>query len=260
MPSPQTPSVPVLACAGVPIAALEMQQAVTWCIEQAQNLTANTTGFDVHLCNAYTLALADGDHEFRALLNRSSLNLADGTPVVWANRLLHSQANPPRTRVRGPSLFVNVLAAGQTNRIKHFLLGSTIETLDAMKIEISQRFPDALIVGTDSPPFRELNAAERTQQLERIKESGAQIVWVGLGTPKQDHEAAYLAENLPVVAIAVGAAFDFIAGTVAEAPQWMQKSGTEWLHRFSQEPGRLWQRYLVGGPAFIKAVITRREL
>jgi N-acetylglucosaminyldiphosphoundecaprenol N-acetyl-beta-D-mannosaminyltransferase len=82
---------------------------------------------------------------------------------------------------------------------------------------------------------------------------------VGLGTPKQDVEAAALANSLPVIAIAVGAAFDFVAGTVAEAPDWMQRSGTEWIHRFAQEPGRLWQRYLVGGPRFVKAVITRRS-
>jgi N-acetylglucosaminyldiphosphoundecaprenol N-acetyl-beta-D-mannosaminyltransferase len=82
---------------------------------------------------------------------------------------------------------------------------------------------------------------------------------VGLGTPKQDVEAAALANSLPVIAIAVGAAFDFVAGTVEEAPDWMQRSGTEWIHRFTQEPGRLWQRYLVGGPRFVKAVITRRS-
>jgi N-acetylglucosaminyldiphosphoundecaprenol N-acetyl-beta-D-mannosaminyltransferase len=255
----QLPSaVPVLACAGVPIAALEMNEAVTWCVDTAQSLSGDSAGLDVHLCNTYTLALADDDHEFRALLNRAALNLADGTPVVWANRLLHKDANPPRSRVRGPSLFVNVLAAGQAAQIKHYLLGSTPETLEAMQREIAQRFPEALIVGTDSPPFRELTEAERLDQRDRIKSSGAQIVWVGLGTPKQDVEAAALANSLPVVAIAVGAAFDFVAGTVEEAPDWMQRSGTEWIHRFAQEPGRLWQRYLVGGPRFVKAVITRR--
>jgi N-acetylglucosaminyldiphosphoundecaprenol N-acetyl-beta-D-mannosaminyltransferase len=156
-------------------------------------------------------------------------------------------------------LFVNVLAAGQAARIKHYLLGSTPETLEAMQREIAQRFPEALIVGTDSPPFRELTEAERQDQRDRITFSGAQIVWVGLGTPKQDVEAAALANSLPVIAIAVGAAFDFVAGTVEEAPDWMQRSGTEWIHRFAQEPGRLWQRYLVGGPRFVKAVITRRS-
>jgi len=257
-PTPQR-AVPVLSCAGVPIAAIGPMDAVSLLLQKTETTRATGAGYEVHLCNTYTLALADSDDGYRHLLQDADLNLADGTPIVWANRVMHRGASAPHDRVRGPSLFADVLEAGQRQMVRHYLLGSTPDTLDALRAQIARRFPDALLVGAESPPFRPLSDDERTEQNRRIAESGAQIVWVGLGTPKQDYECALLADQLPVVAVAVGAAFDFVAGTIDEAPVWMQERGLEWAHRFATEPKRLWRRYLIGGPRFLKAVIVRRE-
>jgi N-acetylglucosaminyldiphosphoundecaprenol N-acetyl-beta-D-mannosaminyltransferase len=246
-------------CAGVPITAIEPADAVRRLIELAQRDPSNRTGVDVHLCNAYTLALADKDDNYRAMLNGASINLPDGTPVVWANRLLHPGDPIPRTRVRGPGLFEDTFEAGQAVGLRHYLLGSTPETLAQLTSELSRRFPDAEIAGAESPPFRALSDEERRQQARRIAESGAQIVWVGLGTPKQDWECATLREELPLIFVAVGAAFDFTAGTVESAPKWMQDNGLEWAHRFASEPGRLWKRYVFGNARFVKAAALRRD-
>ena len=175
-------------------------------------------GVDVHLCNAYTLALADKDADFKAMLRRASINFPDGKSVVWANKLLHRGQQIPNDRVYGPDLFLDVFELGQAVGLRHYMLGSTPDVLAKMSAELRRRFPQAHIVGEDSPPFRELTAAEIPQQRMRIVESRAQIVWVGLGTPKQDWQSAHLADDIPVVFAAVGAAFDFVAGTSVRHP------------------------------------------
>jgi N-acetylglucosaminyldiphosphoundecaprenol N-acetyl-beta-D-mannosaminyltransferase len=247
---------PVVACAGIPISALSPRDAAYKLIWLAHAPLA--AGVDVHLCNAYTLALADRDPALHALLRSAMMNLPDGTPVVWANRLLHPEVEMPKQRVRGPDLFLDVFDYGQDTGVRHYLLGSTPEVLESLTLNLAERFPAAKIVGVESPPFRELSDAERAEQRARIEESGAEIVWVGLGTPKQDIECARLASEMRRVFVAVGAAFDFAAGTKIEAAEWMQKSGLEWVHRFSQEPRRLWRRYLFGNARFVRATLSRR--
>jgi N-acetylglucosaminyldiphosphoundecaprenol N-acetyl-beta-D-mannosaminyltransferase len=140
--------------------------------------------------------------------------------------------------------------------VKHFLLGSTNEVLQALETNLTTRFPGIQIVGVESPPFRKLTAKELSTQDNLVSASGAQIVWVGLGTPKQDVEAHRIAGELPVLAIAVGAAFDFAAGTLRPAPQWMTRSGLEWVYRFTREPRRLWKRYVFGNMRFLKAAVN----
>ncbi|WP_367322972.1 WecB/TagA/CpsF family glycosyltransferase [Streptomyces sp. HUAS ZL42] len=211
-------------------------------------------GSDVHLSNAYTLALADRDAEFQILLRCATLNLPDGQSVVWANQLLHRGTDLPSTRVYGPDLLLDVFALSQNTEVRHYLLGSTPQVLDALYQELRRRFPRAQIVGTCSPPFRPLTAGELQQQVEAIRTAAADIVWVGLGTPKQDRWAADLCAQLPVVAVAVGAAFDFVAGTKPQAPLWMRRSGLEWLFRLCCEPRRLWRRYLFGNTRFLWGV------
>jgi N-acetylglucosaminyldiphosphoundecaprenol N-acetyl-beta-D-mannosaminyltransferase len=215
-------------------------------------------GVAVHFANAYNIALADSDPEYLSVLSRADIVFTDGTPVVWAGRRLHPQVAPRWTRVYGPDVMASVLATSTSQGPKHYLLGGSPETLDLLTQEIHRRWPQALIAGTESPPFRMPTVEELFARDERILESGATLVWVGLGTPKQDYEVARLAKALPVAALAVGAAFDFIAGTSKQAPVWMQRSGTEWLYRFSQEPRRLAHRYLWGNPRFIAAAIRHR--
>jgi N-acetylglucosaminyldiphosphoundecaprenol N-acetyl-beta-D-mannosaminyltransferase len=249
------PELLVVPCAGVPITACPPDQAADHLVELA--LTSDR-GHDVHLCNAYTLALADGDDAYRAMLGRASINFPDGAPVVWANRLRHRHKHIPVDRVRGPGLFLDVFGRGQSRGLKHYLLGGEPAVLAALQANLHRQFPDAEIVGAESPPFRVLTEAERDDQADRIRASGAQIVWVGLGTPKQDWECARLRDRLPCVFVAIGAAFDFAAGTKSTAPAWMQHNGLEWLHRFASEPRRLWRRYLFGNSRFVLAAIRRR--
>lgn len=249
-------ALPVVACAGVPITACTPTDAARRVVELATSPLES--GVDVHLCNAYTLALADRDVWMRQMLSRAGLNFPDGKAVVWANRLAHPDKDLPTERVYGPDFFLAVFDRGQDVGLRHYLLGSTPQVLDALRRRLLDRYPAARIVGSESPPFRELTDAEVASRTERIRASGAQIVWVGLGTPKQDRESAQLAARLPVVAAAVGAAFDFVAGTKRQAPVWMQDRGVEWVFRLLSEPRRLWRRYLFGNARFLWAVHRRR--
>lgn len=210
-------------------------------------------GFHVHLANAYTVALADKEPTFRSVLSGDSINFADGKPIALISKALRHQ--PALHQVRGPELFENVMSHGRADDVKHFLLGSTPAVLEALESALLSRYVGLNIVGKESPPFRVLSAEETAEQDRRIRESGAEIVWVGLGTPKQDVEAKRLAGRMPIVAVAVGAAFDFSAGTLAVAPVWVRKIGLEWLHRLAKEPKRLWRRYFFGNARFILSVV-----
>jgi N-acetylglucosaminyldiphosphoundecaprenol N-acetyl-beta-D-mannosaminyltransferase len=211
----------------------------------------------VHLANAYTIALADRDDAYRQLINQGVV-FADGKPIIWFSRL--ARQTPQIQQVRGLDLFLDVLDVGRSPGLRHFLLGSTDEVLARMRASLAERFEGVEIVGSYSPPFRALTAEEIADQDSLIRQSNADIVWVGLGTPKQDIEARRLALSTTRPAIAVGAAFDFAAGALPVAPIWMQRAGLEWLFRLALEPGRLWRRYLFGNVRFVLAVLRRRSV
>ena len=242
-------------CARVPIAACSPDRAVDEVLRLARPDRAR--GADVHLCNAYTLSLADRSDDYRTMLQRATLNLADGKSVAWANRLTGT-VDRSADRIRGNDLFLDVVARGQEQGTRHYLLGSTPEVLANLQSALEERCPRARIVGFDSPPFRPMNPEEKAAQIARIRDAGTDIVWVGLGTPKQDVAAHELAAH-GVVAVAIGAAFDFISGSKPEAPRWMQTSGLEWVHRLSTEPRRLWRRYLFGNSRFAYAAYRHRR-
>ena len=206
------------------------------------------------LVNAYTLAVASRDTAYERVLLGPGTNLPDGLPLAkvlaWTNRDVRVG------RVRGPSLFEDCLDRGRPLRVRHYLLGGTEETLRRLLGEIERRFPGADIVGCESPPFRVLSDDERIAQCARIRASRAHVVWVALGTPKQDFEALRLMLDAGVTTVAVGAAFDFTAGTVRQAPEWMRRSGLEWGFRLTTEPRRLWRRYLFGNARFIQLAIS----
>ena len=241
-----------MPCAGVPITACSPREAADEVIRLATR--GGDAGADVHLCNAYTIALADKDPELRSLLGASTHNFPDGKSVVWANRILHPDACVPGVRVYGPDLFLEVVARGRAAGLSHYLLGSTPDVLRRLARELTLRCPGATVVGMSSPPFRQLTESETAAQIRMLASSGADVVWLGLGTPKQDREAARLAAAVPAVFCAVGAAFDFVAGTKKQAPVWMQQRGLEWLFRLATEPRRLWRRYLFGNARFLHAV------
>ena len=138
---------------------------------------------------------------------------------------------------------------------RHYLLGGSPDTLEALRVHLAATYRQARVVGAESPPFEAPSEVDLRERDERIAASGAAMVWVGLGTPKQDWEVRRLADRLPVVAIAVGAAFDFLAGTKPQAPEWMQRSGLEWAFRLASEPRRLGRRYVWGNSVFMEEAV-----
>ncbi|MCB5291211.1 WecB/TagA/CpsF family glycosyltransferase [Arthrobacter sp. SO3] len=216
-------------------------------------ISRDLTSTHVHLVNAYTVALAADSPEYLDTLQGVAINLPDGKPLSWFSHAVGHK--PVVQQVRGPQLFLDVFDVGRKFEVKHFLLGSTDDVLNKLKSNLEMKFPGALIVGMESPPFRAMTHEEQTSQDQRIFKSGANIVWIGLGTPKQDLEAQRLSTSTGLTTVAVGAAFDFAAGTVREAPVWMTNTGFEWLFRLLSEPRRLWRRYLLGNLKFIKALV-----
>ncbi len=231
----------------------EATQAIEALISSPQ-----TKGTSIHFANAYNIALAENNQDYQQLMNNGDFVFTDGVPVVWAGKKLFPKQN--WERVYGPDVTTWILNNAELGEVtKHYFLGSTQETMDKLLHEISGRFPAAQVVGYEYPPFRESTKAELELRDQKIKDSGATVVWVGLGTPKQDFEAQRLAQNLPVTAMAVGAAFDFLAQTIPQAPKWIQKSGLEWSYRLAREPKRLAKRYFWGNPQFIKSVVKNRK-
>jgi N-acetylglucosaminyldiphosphoundecaprenol N-acetyl-beta-D-mannosaminyltransferase len=216
-------------------------------------------GLAVHFCNAYNVALARSDAQYARLLADADVVWSDGVPITWVGRRAYPEVAEPWERVYGPDVMRGVLDASGTEGPRHYLLGGSQETLATLRQRLAVEHPGAVIAGAESPPFRPATEQELRERDERIRESGASIVWVGLGTPKQDVEVGRLAASLPVVAMAVGAAFDFLAGTKAQAPAWVQRSGLEWAFRLASEPRRLGKRYVWGNSVFAgEAVRTLR--
>ena len=204
-------------------------------------------GVGIHMCNAFTLTIAMRDANYRKSLAGNSLNLPDGTPVAWFFRLASGQK--ARGPVRGPSLMKAVLERAD---LKHFLLGGSEQVLEDLQKAIVEDHGAATVVGAVAPPFRDPTAQDVDDYAAAIRESGAHVVWVGLGTPRQDILIAALTERVDAVLVGVGAAFDFLSGHKNEAPSVLHGTGLEWIHRLFSEPKRLWRRYLVCNAVFTR--------
>ncbi len=236
----------------IPFTVMPLDEAIDLVLTSSSNSSnRDARGLAIHFCNAYNVALARTEIGYREVLEQGDIIFSDGVPITWVGKRVRPDLTKQWERVYGPDVMSGVLEQSSTDGPRHYLLGGTPDVLQELQSMVSTRYPDARIVGAESPPFRTPTAAELQERDQRIFESGADIVWVGLGTPKQDYEVARLAARLPVTAIAVGAAFDFLAGTKPQAPTWMQRSGTEWLFRFASEPRRLAKRYLWGNSVFL---------
>ncbi|WIG16364.1 WecB/TagA/CpsF family glycosyltransferase [Kocuria rosea] len=212
-------------------------------------------GLSVRLSNAYCVALAQDDDDYRALLKTSGANLPDGTPV-WVVMMLKAFISRLRrpSRVRGPSLFESVLMESQNQQVTHFFLGGSQETLAALLSKVEIEYPELQVVGAYSPAFGPLCADYVRDCHIQVARVRPDIVWIGLGSPKQDFLSTELAVSTGAVCIGVGAAFDFFAGSVRQAPRFFRLSGTEWLFRLAMEPRRLWRRYFFGNTKFIVTI------
>lgn len=208
----------------------------------------------VNVCTAHTILECYDRPELAAIINQAGMATPDGMPLVWLGRL-HGYVIE---RVYGPDLMLAVCERGQDRGYRHFFYGGAEGVAEKLTERLRMRFPKMLVAGVYTPPFRPLTADEVRDVAAHINASDADIVWVGLGTPKQDFWVARFRPilNAPVL-IAVGAAFDFHSGRVRQAPRWMQRAGLEWLFRLTQDPRRLWKRYLIGNPRFVYLVVRQ---
>jgi N-acetylglucosaminyldiphosphoundecaprenol N-acetyl-beta-D-mannosaminyltransferase len=230
----------------VPLAVSNYEAVIDWMEALIEaNGRAYVTAAAVNLVMS-----AREDPEARAALLGATLAVPDGQPLVWA---LHALGHPAATRVYGPDLMAHYCArAAQSGTPMYLYGGRTPEALALLRQRLEQRFPGIAIVGGYSPPFRALSADEEERVIADINASGAQVVWVGTGQPKQEKWMLHMRPRLsPPLLIGVGAAFDFHAGLVSQAPPWMGRNGLEWLYRLSREPRRLWPRYVRYNPRFV---------
>lgn len=242
---------PTRLFAGIPVTQTNLKSATKTICENASNQQNST---HIHLACASSIYAIEQDAKLWEIFSESSVVLPDGRPF----QLFTSLSKVPLTQVRGPSLFPSVIDFGRKYGLKHYFVGTTDETLAKLVETFEQKYPGVEIVGTYSPPFRESEQKELDDLDASIRRSGANIVWLGMSTPKQDFEARRITQKSGVMTIAVGAAFDFSAGNQNEAPDWLRALNLEWLFRFLSEPKRLWRRYLIGNLIFLKAVMRRR--
>ena len=210
-----------------------------------------------YICHAtaYGVNAARTDLDFRRALNGSWLTNPDGMPLVWLGR--HLGFNH-LTRVYGPDLMLAVCDSGRALNLTHFFYGGAPGVADELKNRMTTRFPGLAVVGTWTPPFRELTAEEFGRLQADIAAARPDVIWIGLSSPTQEKfmAASWTALEAGVL-IGVGAAFDFHSGRVPQAPRWMQRAGLEWLHRLCTEPRRLWRRYLVQNPLFLYRIFLQ---
>jgi N-acetylglucosaminyldiphosphoundecaprenol N-acetyl-beta-D-mannosaminyltransferase len=230
---------------GVGVSAINMQSAIDtihqWIDQKRREYVCVTC---VHgIMESYR------SQELREIHNRAGMVAPDGMPLAW---LLKLTGHPDSDRVCGPELMPNLLRASVARGDRHFLYGGTPTSLEMLQAQIQRFAPGARVVGSYTPPFRQLTESEDGAAVQMINRSQADIVWCGLGMPKQEiWMARHRARLTAPVLIGVGAAFDIHAGLVKRAPPFLRRSGFEWVYRFVKEPRRLWRRYLSNNPLFL---------
>ncbi|SRR6266481_8397065 len=234
---------------GVFVDGVNSQTAIDMVMEAAkQGRSFSVSALAVH---GVMSGMMDITHRYR--LNHLDLVVADGQPVRWALNLLYAVGL--RERVYGPRLTLDVIQRAADEGVPVYLYGNTQEVLTLLCARLRQRFPKIQIVGAEPSQFARIIPETADRIAARIKQSGAQIVFVGLGCPRQEVWAYEFRDRLKLPILAVGAAFPLIAGTLRMAPKWMQDHGLEWLFRLRMEPRRLWRRYLLLGPAYVVLVL-----
>lgn len=209
----------------------------------------------VCIANVHMLIEAYCNPEFGELLNRADIATADGKPLTWMMNWLYGAR---QERVAGPDLMADLLVKAEDERLSIYFYGSTEEVLDSLKSRLAEDHPNLAVAGMYSPPFRPLSPAEDSGIIQNIREANPDILFVGLGCPKQEKWMASHINDIPAVMIGVGAAFPFFTGHVRRAPKWIQDYGFEWLYRICQEPTRLLGRYVHTNTLFI--LLAARQL
>jgi len=230
---------------GVNVSAVDYEAAVGKIVDAAENRRA--LGVSALAVHGVMTGAMDDTHRHR--LNQLELIVPDGQPVRWALNLLYGTALPDR--VYGPNLMLKTCAAAAQRGLGIFLFGGRQELLNDLQSKLLEKIPDLKILGTMPSRFRTITPEEKSEIIQAIAASGAAITMVGLGCPRQEVWAYEFKDELRMPVLAVGAAFNFHAGRLPQAPPWMQRLGLEWFYRLTKEPTRLWQRYLLLNPYYL---------
>jgi N-acetylglucosaminyldiphosphoundecaprenol N-acetyl-beta-D-mannosaminyltransferase len=230
---------------GIGVHAVDLRRAAL--ILEA-HLRGGIKGF-VCLAGVHGIMEAQRSRDLKSIFAEALLVAPDGMPVVWIS---HLQSFSATQRVFGPDLMLDIIGRPEFRNCAHFLCGGENGVAENLRDRMLQRFPWIKIVGTYSPPFRQMTAKEEREFVENVRSLQPDIIWVGLSTPKQER---FMAHYLPMLdtklMIGVGAAFLFHTGAIRDSPEWIKRAGLQWLHRLLQEPSRLWKRYLLNNPLFI---------
>jgi N-acetylglucosaminyldiphosphoundecaprenol N-acetyl-beta-D-mannosaminyltransferase len=247
----QASSSPRVNVLGVGVSAINLDSALA---DITRALAEKQRGY-ICVTGVHGISEAQSDPGFQQILNRSFLCTPDGMPLVWVGRW---QGQKQMGRVYGPDLMLMVMARSEEMGWRHFFYGGANGTAEMLRKKLTEKFPKLQIVGTYEPPFRPLNGEEQAAFEGTISKLRPDVIWVGLSTPKQER---FMAEYLPrldaTLMFGVGAAFDFHAGKVRQAPLWMQRSGLEWFFRLCSEPRRLWKRYFKNNPLFVARIFCQ---
>jgi N-acetylglucosaminyldiphosphoundecaprenol N-acetyl-beta-D-mannosaminyltransferase len=227
---------------GTPIALIDETSFLDIVQQWLAQKNASTPGTFVCFRDVHGVIRAKDDPALRLAHERSLMNAPDGMPLVW---LARRRSGVDVKRVCGPDMLPSVCSLGQSKGWRHVFLGGTPSGLNALITSLKTRFPSIVVADAISPPFRPLSVAENEQFLDRIRSANADLIWIGLGSPKQELWMSKNAQNIPgAILMGVGAAFDIHAGVIKRAPAWLRTSGFEWVWRMVQEPRRLGWRYL----------------
>lgn len=240
-------AIPTVNILGVDIAAIDMD----WLIKFTQENIKELSGDYICVSNVHTTVMVSEYEEYKAVQNGGILAIPDGGPLSSVGR---KRGATGMKRTTGPSYMGEMLKLGG---YRHYFYGSTEETLKKLCSNLTYDYPGIQIAGMYSPPFRPLSENEDRQITEKINETEADFIWVGLGAPKQERWMAEHQGRVKGLMVGVGAGFDYFAGNIERAPEWMQKSNLEWLYRLMQDPGRLFKRYLITNSKFIWKVVVR---
>lgn len=242
--------IPICRILGVDIAAINMEWLLDFISENINKLS----GDYITVSNVHTTVIAYKDPSYCMVQNGSVMSIPDGGPLSTLGK---KRGYTNMERVTGPDLMEEIFKVSVSRKYKHYFYGSTNDTLKKLHKRLTYLYPGILIVGMYSPPYRKLDKKEDIAVIEKINKSKADFVWVGLGAPKQEEWMARHQGKIHGLMIGVGAGFDYHAGNIKRAPDWMQRSNLEWCYRLIQDPRRLFGRYLHTNITFILEAMVK---
>lgn len=226
-----------LSILGVNIAITNMKEIVNYVVDNIKELS----GKYICVSNVHTTIMSYDNPEYKKIQNSAAIRLPDGRPLSLVQK---RKGFKEAERVTGPDLMQTLFEGAKDNKLRYYFYGSTEETLSLLEEKLKEKYPSIKVVGMYSPPFRNLTEEEDNEIIKKINDAKPDIVWIGLGAPKQEKWMYDHKNKINGLMIGVGAGFDFLAGNIKRAPKWMQKCSLEWLYRLLQDPKRLFARYM----------------